>query len=119
MAVIDDFKTRFPEFDTGDVDTYLPPLVDVWQYYWGGEYTGAGVEIVLNLLAHLLTQQLLDNSSGSGTPLKAETSKHVGSVSVGYAVASPSNNRDEWLKSTSYGQRYLWLVKHHHGGVFV
>ena len=119
MALIDDFKTRFPEFDTDIVDTYLPLLENVWQYYWQGSYTGSGVEIVLNLLGHLMIQEAASAASTDGSPAKDIASKAVGSVSISYATAQSKSVRDEWLKSTVYGMRYLWLVMHNHGGVFV
>jgi len=36
MAVSDDFKSRFPEFDAVTVDQYIPILEPVWPSYWGG-----------------------------------------------------------------------------------
>ena len=114
MAIIDDFKTRFPEFDTDEVDTYLPTQIELWPYFWGGEYEDAGVETVLNLLAHLLVQE---TSPGSGA-LKDETSKSVGSVSASYGLKTNSE-RGLWFRSTKYGMRFLIMTMHHHGGYFV
>jgi len=63
MAVSDDFKSRFPEFDAVTVDQYIPILEPVWPSYWGGDYAApSGQEIVLNLLAHLITAEI---SAGS------------------------------------------------------
>jgi len=36
MAVSDDFKSRFPEFDAVTVDQYIPILEPVWPSYWVG-----------------------------------------------------------------------------------
>jgi len=118
MTVIVDFKARFPDIETVLVDKYIPILEDSWPCYWGGEYTGCGVEIVLNLLAHLLTQEAAA-ADGSSDSSKSESSKSVGSVSIGYSTSTPKSDRDEWLKSTSYGTRFLWLTSHNHGGCFV
>ena len=114
MAVIDDFKTRFPEFSTADVNTYLPTQIGLWEYYWGGLYEDEGVEVVLNLLAHLLVQEI---SAGSGA-LKDEASKSVGSISVSFNLKTDSE-RALWFRATKYGMRFLLLTMHNHGGHFV
>lgn len=114
MTVIEDFKTRFPEFDTDEVDTYLPTLIGLWEYYWGGEYEDAGVETVLNFLAHMLIQE---TDAGSGA-LKDETSKSVGNVSASYSIKTESE-RALWFRATRYGMRFLLLTMHDHGGRFV
>lgn len=115
MTIIVDFKARFPEFDETVVDTYLPTLIDVYPCYYVGEYTGCGVEIILNLLAHMLVQE---TSSGSAS-LKDESSKSVGNVSVSFGLAETKMERNAWFRSTRYGMRYLILTAHNHGGVFV
>lgn len=116
MAVIDDFKARFPEISTSDVDTYLPAIIDVYPCYYGGEYLDCGVEIILNLLAHLLIQQ---TASGSGST-KEESSKGVGSVSISYSNASPTaSNSVAWYRGTRYGVAYLTLTARFQGAYFV
>lgn len=116
MALIDDFKVRFPEFNVSDVDTYIPILEPTWPCYYGGTYEGCGVEIVLNLVAHLLVSELSDDSSS----LKSTQSQSVGNVSVSYAPGVQSTSmRDDWLRSTKYGQRYLMLTRSRQGGFFV
>ena len=114
MAVIDDFKARFPEFDTTEVDTYLPTQILLWPYFWGGDYEDSGVEIVLNLLAHLLTQETTVDSGA----LKDETSKSVGSISASYGLETKSE-RALWFRATKYGMKFLLLTMHYHGGQFV
>jgi len=114
MAIIDDFKTRFPGFDTTEVDTYLPAQIEIYPCFYGGLYEDCGAEIILNLLAHMLTQE---TSAGSGA-LKDEASKSVGSVSVSYGLATNSE-RGLWFRSTKYGMRYLLLTMHNRGGFFV
>lgn len=116
MAILDDFKTRFPEFDTAQADTYVPILEDVWPCYYGGKYEGCGQEIVLNLLAHMIT---IEASPGSGN-VKSTQSKSVGNVSVSYSPGyAPTSERMAWLKTTKYGMRYIMLTRHRQGGVFV
>jgi len=88
MAVSDDFKSRFPEFDAVTVDQYIPILEPVWPSYWGGDYAApSGQEIVLNLIAHLITAEI---SAGSEN-VKTALSKSVGSVSVSYSQGYRSN----------------------------
>lgn len=118
MAVIDDFKTRFPAFDSVTVDAVLPPLVDTVCCYWGGGYDGCGKEITLQLLAHLFVLDTATPSSGLGG-VNAVASKSVGSVSVSYNVASTSGQMDSFFSTTRYGQRFLMLTAHGGGGVFV
>lgn len=118
MALVDDFKARFPgAFTDAVVDQFIPILEPIWPCYWGGQYTDpCGEEIVLNLLAHMLSSEI---SAGSEVT-KTVTSKSVGNVSVsyseGYAAAS---ERIAWLKTTKYGARYLLLTSRRRGGVFV
>jgi hypothetical protein len=117
MAVAADFKIRFPEFDAVTVDQYIPILEPVWACYWGGRYDEpCGQEIVLNLLAHLITIEI---SAGSGN-VKTALSKSVGNVSVSYSPGyTPTSERNAWLKTTKYGARYLWLTSRNAGGFFV
>ena len=117
MAVSDDFKSRFPEFDAVTVDQYIPILEPVWPSYWGGDYAApSGQEIVLNLIAHLITAEI---SAGSDN-VKTAQSKSVGSVSVSYSPGyAPTSERTAWLKTTKYGVRYLWLTSRNSGGFFV
>ena len=117
MAVAANFKTRVPEFEPATVDQYIPILEPVWPCYWGGRYDEpCGQEIVLNLLAHLITVEI---SAGSGN-VKTAQSKSVGSVSVSYSQGyAPTSERNAWLKTTKYGARYLWLTSRNAGGFFV
>jgi hypothetical protein len=117
MALIDDFKTRFPAFDTAVVDQYLPILVPVWPCYYGGTYDDTcEQEIILNLIAHLLVTETI---AGNGN-VKSTSSQSVGNVSVSYSEGYASNSeRSAWFKTTKYGSRYLMLTRKRQGGVFV
>lgn len=114
--IIDDFKSRFPDFDSAQVDTYLPILEPVWPCYYGGTYEGCGVEIVLNLLAHMLVSE----TNASSSSVQRIQSKSVGSVSASYAAGvAATSERNEWLKTTKYGVRYMMLTRRRQGGIFV
>lgn len=118
MAVIDDFKARFTEFDTSDVDTYLPALIEEYPYFYGGDYDESDNEkfIILYLLAHLLVGELA-LQSGSGSD-KIEASKSVGSVSVSF-FNGQYDKQDEFFMTTRYGMRYLRLIAKNLGARWV
>ncbi len=116
MALSDDFKARFPEFDVSAVDQYIPILEDVWPCYYGGAYDGCGVEIVLNLLAHMITVE----SDTDQSSVKDVNSQSVDGVSVSYSQGYASSSfRDDWLRTTKYGQRYLMLTSRRQGSFVV
>ena len=112
MALIDDFKTRFPEFDSGTVDAYLPALEPVWPCYYAGTYqAGCEQEIILNLVAHLLVGETQGGSGASG-PV---ASRSVGSVSESYAA--PESATGQFWRSTKYGQRFIQLTSANYGAL--
>ena len=107
MALIDDFKARFPEFDITLVDNNLPRLQDVWPNYFNKDYVDSTKEAILNLNAHLL---LLDQN-GSFSPIQEGVSTTVGSVSESYAAKTDSSDRNDLFRSTKYGQAFLMLSR--------
>lgn len=117
MAILDEFKTRFPEFDAATADQYIPILEPIWPCYYGGEYeTACDKEIILNLLAHLLVNE---TATGSGN-VKSTQSKSVGNVSISYSNGyAPTSERLDWLGRTKYGMRYIMLTRKRQGAVFV
>lgn len=121
MALVDDFKARFPnDFSEEIVDQFIPILEPVYPVYFVGDYTVAlDKEAILNLLAHLLT---LETSAGAGAAgaSGAVASKSVGSVSVSYAVPSTLSEFKSFFAGTKYGQRFLAVIQGRGGaGVFV
>lgn len=118
MAIIDDFKARFPEFeDEAQIHAILPNLILVYPCYWGGSYESTcGQEIVLNLLAHLFVVQ---TNPGTGNP-KSVQSKSVGNVSTSFESGyAPGSGRASWFRTTKYGMQYLMLSRQRQGGFFV
>jgi len=112
MSLIDDFKTRFPDWDTTQVDTYVPILEPVWPSYYGRKYDD-NKEAVLNLVAHLI---VMETSSGSAMAKNVE-SKSVGSVSVSYSAATQTGGElYDFFRATKYGVRFLRLTASHYGG---
>lgn len=118
MAVIDDFKARFTEFTTSDVDTYLPALIDEYPCYYGGDYDNIDCDkiAILHLLAHLLVGRLAEQADSS--PSQTVASKSVGSVSESYFTGH-LNADNEFFMSTRYGKRYLQLISKNIGALFV
>jgi hypothetical protein len=115
MALIDDFKSRFPEFDSGDVDQYFPVLQPMWPCYYGGNIDDAcDREIIFNLIAHLMVGEISDSQSAS----RAVGSKSVGSVSVSYQGGDTSP-RGDYFNTTKYGARFLQLTQKNTGARFV
>ena len=121
MALIDDFKTRFPEFNTGTVDSYFPVLESMWPSYYNVTYRENTREAVLNLLAHLLVSETEAASVGGAGASFAESSRSVDGVSVSFIVppaAQDSASYSYWA-TTRYGQRFWLLSRTRYGGVAV
>lgn len=119
MALIDDFKARFPEFDETQVDTYLPILEPVWPAYYAVEYDPTNArnkEAILNLIAHLFVYEVRTSAAAS----KEVASKTVGSVSTSYVQSAHSSGQlYDTFSTTKYGQRFLLLIRSNYGGVAV
>jgi len=115
MALVDDFSARFPEFSNETVEQYIPILESVWPCYYGGTYDGCEVEIVLNLLAHLIFMETIDGAES----IKDVNSQSVASVSESFTARSSSGQNADFFGSSKYGQRYLFLTSKFIGARFV
>lgn len=113
MALLDDFKARFPGIATATADTYVPILEDVWPEHFGGDYNADNKEIILQLVAHLVVTE----AATGNAPAQLEASRSVGSVSVSFAAGAGAAPND--FAATRYGQRYLQLLRQRGGAVFV
>ena len=120
MALIDDFKARFPEFDPAIVDQRLPILEGVADCYFCGDYENSKCdrEITLNLLAHLL---VIDQTKGtsSGAAGGGVASKSVGNVSVSYHSAYDQSSLRDFFGGSKYGMMFLQLTAHRRWAHFV
>ena len=115
MALIDDFKARFPGFDVSEVDTYFPLIEGTYCCYYDGDLDDVcDKEIILNLLAHLFVIEKTD----SDFTVQNVTSEKVGDVSTTYQNKSINNNDDSFFGSTKYGQKYLQLTSKIKAGAF-
>lgn len=118
MAFIDDFKTKFPEFDTAKVDSYFATSENDYQCYFGAIYQGNGEcddQAILMLQAHLF---VLSEKTGTSA-LKDTASKSVDGVSVSYVAPATTSQSDAFFSSTKYGQRYMQIRAFNFGGCFV
>lgn len=115
MALIDDFKARFPEFPASVVDQYFPIIESYWQCYYGYPYEGCYKEAILNLIAHLM---VMETTTGSGS-IRNVTSQSVGSVSESFESASSTGGLYDLFGTSKYGQRFLFLISRSHGPRFV
>ena len=118
MAFLDDFKTKFPEFDETKVGNYFATSEDDYQCYFGAIYQGSGDcndQSSLMLQAHLF----VINDKAGASSLKDTASKSVDGVSVSYAAPATTSQNDAFFMSTKYGQRYMQLRAFNFGGVFV
>ena len=122
MALIDDFKARFPEFEETLVDTWIPILEPVYPAYYALAYVAATQEATLNLLAHLLSLEPgtgLKSAKGSAAS-QLESGKTVGSVSVSYTAATQTGGElYDFYRGTKYGQRFLMITAKRYGGAAV
>lgn len=117
MARIDDFKARFPSFDTAVVDSLFPIIEPTTACYYGGDYDGntCDKEIMLQLWAHLITIENRD----SDVSVRNVASKGVGSVNVSYEASQTEAGRMGFFNTTKYGQQFLFLVSSTQGARFV
>jgi hypothetical protein len=120
MALLDDFKTRFPEIDPTLADMLVPVYKVAYPCYYGGDYlVDCDKQAILLLMAHLVTTDPSYTGSGSAAPSQTVASKSVGSVSVSYVAGSTGSDLKAWLNSTRYGQLFLMIAGNNNGPQFL
>ena len=107
----DEFKVRFPEFDSIE-DDRIQFFLDkaallVSECRWGTLYD----EGVALLAAHYLALSIIQESASSATPSFPVSSKKVGDVQINYAVPTAASGTEAYYNSTPYGQEYWSLVR--------
>jgi len=124
MALVDDFKARFPEFTPATVDSYWTALEVMWPAYYSANYTSAPTnqsektinEAIFNLIAHLFIAET-DPDSAS---FQQAQSQSVGSVSESFQQGAQSSGlMTDFFRATKYGQRFLILTARNYGGIAV
>lgn len=106
MAIIDDFKQRFPNFPEADVDTYMPVVSEMWSCYWPQPYKACNKEVILNLIAHLI---IVEKSPGTSS-IRSQSSRSVGDVSVSFSGVAKQDSLTDFFSFSKYGQRFLFLT---------
>jgi hypothetical protein len=113
MAIVDDFKQMFPEFQVVDVDNNIQSLIDIYECFYPSEYTQCNKTTILFLLAWMMTDKLHHINS---TPVARDKdslniqSWAASSVSETYDTSSISNQGVfSMFGSNSYGQKFLLL----------
>jgi len=93
--LIDDLKSRFPNLSSALIDLYFVEVEKIYPQYYGGAYgvTSKDDEIILNLLAHLI------------------------SITEMQTVPVYEDEKD-FFTQTMYGQTFLHLIKPHFGIIF-
>lgn len=124
MSLISDFKTKFPEFESTQVDTVFSSIEDELPCYFNYTYADDNCinQAILYLAAHLYVVGGGNGGSGSGgdSPKRMTASKGVGSVNVSYESSGYTNSTEIFLGSTIYGQKFLMLTnKLAQGAVFI
>ncbi len=117
MAIIDDFKARFPQFDDAAVDLLWPSLEASWPCYYCFEYGNNACtdEAILNLIAHLFViEQDSQTSNGSQKDISSQS---VGNVSVTFSGGAGDSANSQFFNTTIYGQKFLMLIKNRRGAL--
>ncbi len=113
-----DLLVRFPELDPIEVDKYFDIHEATYYCYFNENYNAntkvCDKEIILNLLAHLITTSI--NTALSNAPTRQTTSESAGSLSASYTT---SGEEDPLFSSTIYGQTFKTLLISHGGMYFV
>lgn len=117
MAMIDDFKTKFPMIPTEKVNEYFPMFETTYKCYYGAEYGSNACDdaAILYLIAHLITTTQQSSLTGA-TPNFAVASESVDGVSTSYFMGNGNTSlNDSFFLSTIYGQIYLQLISKNYG----
>ena len=116
MSLIDDFKARFPEFDTAQVDAVFPSISATYHCYYNNDYgvSECEDEAILQLCAHLFVVQ----SSATARPSREVSSRGADGLSVSYGDNKTGDA--SFYSSTKYGQAFLLITsKKSQGGFYV
>jgi hypothetical protein len=117
VALIDDFKARFSQFNSDSVDNVFPFLEKDYIYYYNFPYVEGGPksEIILFLLAFLYKVEK-SPSDGQKNQVRSASAKGVSST---FNVSDMSTEQRNFLNSNDYGQRFLRMANRRQGTFFV
>lgn len=119
MALIDDFKDRFPNFSGSDIDNVFSFLEAEYKCYYNYEYgfSSCSDQAILNLLAHLFI--LNQSQSESSDPIKEMQSVSDGTASITYQQRQLGSDVQDYFNTTIYGQKFLQMTRLSGVGFFV
>lgn len=100
-ATLEQYRARFPEHDAVSDGAVSLALADTALLVSSAQFGDTLDMAQLFFAAHCVH---LDHISTPGEPVAGIASKSAGKVSVSFRA--PSTSDDEWLSSTSYGQRF-------------
>ena len=116
MSLLTDLKIRFQDLDETAIDAYLPSYENVYQCYYNAEYgiDKCDDEIILNLLAHLISLDYNASNSGDASiPADNIASESVGNVGTSYQLSGNVSTSDtiNFFNTTRFGRQYILLTK--------
>ena len=117
--MLNDLIARFPDISKEAISKYFSLFEKTYTCYYGAGYgkNSCDDEIILHLMAHLISNS--DNTK-NGDTAKPVSSESVGSVSVSYVQQQNITAMDAFFSTTPYGQVYLMLIKNNGiGAIFV
>lgn len=100
---VDDFKTRFPKFESADDDVLAAILAEVLTQVDDSWLEQDYAPAIMYLMAHLYVQETTGSTDRPGVI----TSESLGSLSVSYGVGASNTDWD----TTEYGRRFRKLQK--------
>lgn len=115
MAVVDDFKARYPElvtqYTSDVVDDRIPILLTDVPLYFNRPYeTEKNRPIILTLLAHLLVLDQSTGAAGGSAGGGVVMSRAAGSVSVSFAAKNDKSKLWDFFGGTKYGQAFIQMT---------
>lgn len=120
MSLNSDFKKKFPQFSSEDVDNNFESIVAEYPCFYNKVYgdNDCNDQAILYLLAHLLNSTLVSSTSSGATGV--ESSRSADGVSKSFDTSSTGNSESNsfWLSSV-YGQKFKALIQFDGGVKFL
>lgn len=115
-----EFKTRFPVF-TDREDAFVSMLLIEAGTYVGSDWRAQDQKIAtMYMAAHLIATDNSDEDGEVDTGLEEIASESFGVLSIGYrAKAEALHSNLSGFNSTSYGRRYLGLLRRNKPAIMV
>ncbi len=112
---VSSFKMRFPEFEASDDSAIQFALDEASSFVDDTWITNDAVLAQMYLAAHSIAVSEASADVGGRTIV----SESIGIISASYGTAQTSSSDGSALKRTSYGERYLSLLRRNHPPVAI